>query len=131
MAKVDMELILDAAHSDDGMQQHTTISACFRAKTLACRLQVVEKPVPDELLAQAAEKRSELIEAVANADEEVAELFLEEAAVDGDTLAAAIRRSTIRNEFFPVFMGSAYKNVGVQLLLDGVRDYLPDPTEVH
>jgi elongation factor G len=87
--------------------------------------------VPDHMLDDATAKRAELVEAVANVDDEVAELFLGEEDVPGDVLYAGIRRSTIANAFFPVFMGSAYRNVGVQLLLDGVASYLPDPTEVR
>ena len=96
----------------------------------AC-LQVVEGPVPDDMAADVAAKRAELLECVANVDDAVMELFIEEQPVDGATLAAAVRRATINTDFFPVFIGSAYKNVGVQLLLDGVSAYLPDPTEVR
>jgi elongation factor G len=87
--------------------------------------------VPAGMAEEVAARRAELVEAVANADDDVMELYIEERPVDGDALAAAIRRATVSRAFFPVFLGSAYKNVGVQLLLDGVSSYLPDPTEVR
>jgi elongation factor G len=74
-------------------------------------------------------KRLLLLEKLAEVDDEVAELFLEEADVPTSTLKAAIRRAVIANQFVPVFMGSAFKNKGVQPLLDGVVDYLPAPFE--
>jgi elongation factor G len=74
-------------------------------------------------------KRLELVERLADVDDEVAEIFLMEEFPDKDTLKAAIRRQTIACTFVPVFMGSAFKNKGVQPLLDGVVDYLPEPIE--
>ena len=75
------------------------------------------------------EKRAELIETIANLDPEVEDLFLNEAEVPVEVLKKAIRRLTIELKFAPVFMGSAYKNKGVQLALDGVVDFLPHPAE--
>ena len=92
---------------------------------------MTEVPLPDDLKAQAEERRQELVEAVADADDAVADLFLAEEDVPGSVLHAAIRRATVARSFFPVFMGSAYRNVGVQLLLDGVSDFLPSPTDVR
>ncbi len=83
-----------------------------------------------EQTAQAAEKRNELIEKLADVDEQLGELFLMEEPIDEDMLRGAIRRATTSLAFVPIFMGSAYKNKGVQLLLDGVTDYLPSPAEV-
>ena len=85
--------------------------------------------VPEDMQELVEEKRTELIERLADADDEVAEFFLMEEIPDVDTLKAAIRRSTISCSFVPVFMGSAFKNKGVQPLLDGVIDYLPKPEE--
>ena len=82
------------------------------------------------MLVEVNQRREELIECLADVDDDVAACFLEEEPVHGDLLAAAIRRQTVANAFFPVFMGSAYKNVGVQLLLNGVSNYLPDPAQV-
>lgn len=86
--------------------------------------------MPDNLADNAKAARQELVEVVADLDDEVADLFLAEEKVPGPTLEAAIRRQTIAQNFIPVFMGSAYRNVGVQPLLDGVSSFLPDPTEV-
>ncbi|CAN0035926.1 unnamed protein product [Scytosiphon promiscuus] len=91
---------------------------------------VEEIAVPDRMEEEVKAARTLLVEMMADLDEEVAELFLMEEEVDDATLKAAMRRATISLNFVPVFMGSAYKNKGVQLLLDGVLDYLPNPLEV-
>ncbi len=88
-------------------------------------------PVPDDLASTAAEKRRELVETVAEVDEALGEVFLMGEDPTPEQLAGAIRRATIKRDFAPVFMGSAFKNKGVQLLLDGVVDYLPAPHEVE
>ena len=67
------------------------------------------------------------LERLADVDDEIAELFLMEEEIDSSTMKEAIRRQTIACKFVPVFMGSAFKNKGVQPLLDGVADYLPEP----
>lgn len=94
-------------------------------------LQITEVAMPEALQAEAEQRRQELVEAVADVDDEVADLFLAEAAVPGAVLHAAVRRATVARTFIPVFMGSAYRNVGVQPLLDGVSAYLPSPTDVR
>ncbi|XP_029026133.1 elongation factor G, mitochondrial isoform X1 [Betta splendens] len=86
--------------------------------------------VPADFRAEAAERRQELVECVANTDETLGELFLEERIPTNDDLKAAIRRSTVKRLFSPVLVGTALKNKGVQPLLDAVLDYLPNPTEV-
>jgi elongation factor G len=85
--------------------------------------------VPADLLPLVEEKRMELLERLADVDDEIAELFLMEETPDKATLKAAMRRAVIACQFVPVFMGSAFKNKGVQPLLDGVIDYLPEPVE--
>jgi elongation factor G len=75
-------------------------------------------------------KRKELIEALAAVDEEIGECFLNEQFPSREVLQAAIRRCCIKRTFLPVFMGTALGNCGVQTLLDGVIDYLPDPTQI-
>ncbi|KAF8068404.1 elongation factor G [Scenedesmus sp. PABB004] len=93
-------------------------------------LEVIDGPVPAELADEVEARRAELIERVSEVDDGLAELFLAEEPISAEALAAAIRRATLANRFAPVFMGSAYKNKGVQPLLDGVADYLPCPTDV-
>ena len=90
---------------------------------------VKEVPVPEEYKAPVAAARAELIERLAEVDEAIGDLFLAEKAPTVEQLKAAVRRQTIALALVPVFLGSAYKNKGVQLLLDGVCDYLPSPAE--
>lgn len=93
--------------------------------------QVSEMDIPQELLQLVKDKRARLVESVAEVDEVLLDAFLSELPITPETLKAAIRRCTINRTFVPVFMGSAYKNCGVQLLLDGAIDYLPDPRQVE
>lgn len=86
--------------------------------------------IPAELKDQAEELRAELIEAVAETDEDLMMKYLEGEEITEDELKKAIRQATLSVDFYPVFCGSAFKNKGVQLLLDGVLDYLPAPTDV-
>ncbi|KAJ9508924.1 hypothetical protein QJQ45_028252 [Haematococcus lacustris] len=92
---------------------------------------VRELAIPAELEEEVEARRAELVERVSEVDDQVAELFLGEEAVSPEALQAGIRRATLAQRFQPVFMGSAFKNKGVQLLLDGVTDYLPCPTDVE
>ncbi|KAJ8368805.1 hypothetical protein SKAU_G00088330 [Synaphobranchus kaupii] len=87
--------------------------------------------IPAEFRAEATDRRQELVECVANADDVLGEMFLEERVPSVDQLKAAIRRATIQRAFTPVLVGTALKNKGVQPLLDAVLEYLPNPTEVN
>eukprot|EP00316_Scyphosphaera_apsteinii_P011335 CAMPEP_0119333016 /NCGR_PEP_ID=MMETSP1333-20130426/84116_1 /TAXON_ID=418940 /ORGANISM="Scyphosphaera apsteinii, Strain RCC1455" /LENGTH=716 /DNA_ID=CAMNT_0007342957 /DNA_START=41 /DNA_END=2192 /DNA_ORIENTATION=+ len=89
-----------------------------------------ETEVPSELAEAVDAKRLEMIERLADADEEIAEYYLAEDDPPVELLRAAIRRQTILRTFTPVFMGSAFKNKGVHPLLDAVISYLPEPREV-
>ncbi|CAA3012791.1 elongation factor G-2, mitochondrial [Olea europaea subsp. europaea] len=91
---------------------------------------IVIEDIPANIEALALEKRRELIEAVSEVDDKLAEAFLSDEPISSIDLEEAIRRATIAQKFVPVFMGSAFKNKGVQPLLDGVLSYLPSPTEV-
>lgn len=88
------------------------------------------KEVPEDLLDEALRRREALIEAVAEVDEEIMTKYLEGEEITIPELKAAIRRATIKVEFFPVLCGSSFKNKGVQLMLDAVIDYLPAPTDI-
>ena len=76
------------------------------------------------------EYRNELIEMAVEQDDEVMEKYLEGEEPDVETLKRLIRKGTIALAFFPTYCGSAFKNKGVQLVLDAVVDFLPSPTEV-
>lgn len=86
---------------------------------------------PPDLMELALDKRAELIEALADVDDEIAEIFLEEEEPTIEQIKAAIRRATISLRFTPVFMGSALGDTAIQPMLDGVCDYLPNPSEVE
>jgi len=88
--------------------------------------------IPADLADKAAEYREKLIETLAEADDEIMEVYLEEGDVfDVPTLKAAIRRATLADKVNPVLTGTAFKNKGVQPLLDAVNDYLPSPVDVE
>ena len=86
--------------------------------------------IPADLQAKAEEYRAEMVEAVAESNEELMEKYLEEGELTVDELKAGIRQLTINGEAFPVLCGSAFKNRGVQPMLDAVIEYLPSPLDV-
>lgn len=86
--------------------------------------------IPENIRQLAEAKRAELIEHLSEADETLCDLFLNEEPISNLDIAQALRRATVSLRFTPVFVGSAFKNTGVQPLLDGVCAYLPDPSEV-
>ena len=86
--------------------------------------------IPADLVEKAEQYRSELVEAVAESSEELMEKYLEEGELTVDELKAGIRQLTINGEAFPVLCGSAFKNRGVQPMLDAVIEYLPSPLDV-
>ena len=88
------------------------------------------REIPSDLQAKAEEYRAELIEAVAESSEELMEKYLEGEELTIDDLKAGIRQLTINGEAFPVLCGSAFKNRGVQPMLDAVIEYLPSPLDV-
>lgn len=89
-----------------------------------------EIEIPDEYKDQAEEYRLKLIEAVAEYDEDLMMKYLEEEVITVEELKAAIRKATVTGDFYPVLCGSAFKNKGIQFVLDAVIDYLPAPTDV-
>jgi elongation factor G len=92
--------------------------------------EIEETEIPAEYLEQAEEWREKLVEAVADTDEDLMMKFLEGEEITEEELKAGIRKATLTVDFFPVMCGSAFKNKGVQLMLDAVIDYLPAPTDV-
>jgi elongation factor G len=93
--------------------------------------EVREAEIPAELAEEAKAARARMIESIADVDDAIAEKYLAEDPIDAEDLVPAIRRATVAFKATPVFLGSAYKNKGVQLLLDGIAAYLPTPTEVE
>ncbi|WP_342580638.1 elongation factor G [Ureibacillus sp. FSL W7-1570] len=104
------------------------MKAYFYTNDLGTDIQVGE--IPEEYQAQAEEYREKLIEAVAELDEELMEKYFAGEEITVEELKAAIRKATIAVEFYPVLCGSAFKNKGVQLMLDAVVDYLPSPVDI-
>ena len=88
------------------------------------------RDIPADMTDQVEEWREKLVERAVEEDDDVMERYLEGEQPDIDTLKRCIRRGAITMKFFPTFCGSSFKNKGVQLVLDGVIDYLPNPTEV-
>ncbi|MFU2206860.1 elongation factor G [Streptococcus pluranimalium] len=91
---------------------------------------ILEEDIPAEYLEQAEEYREKLVEAVAETDEDLMMKYLEGEEITNEELMEGIRKATINVEFFPVLCGSAFKNKGVQLMLDAVIDYLPSPLDI-
>ena len=91
---------------------------------------IQETDIPEDLQDLAEEWREKLVEAVAETDEELMERYLEGDEISQEELKATIRKATCAAEFYPVLCGSAFKNKGVQLMLDAVVDYLPSPLDV-
>ena len=87
-------------------------------------------PVPDDLVDQCDEMREYLVEAAAEANDELMDAYLETGELSEEQIKAGIRARTLANEIVPVLGGSAFKNKGVQAVLDAVVEYLPSPTEV-
>ncbi len=92
---------------------------------------VTEKEIPEEFLERATNYRHDLVEQAASLDDSLMERYLEdEDSITVPMLKASLRKSTLERVCYPVFCGSALRNIGVQRLIDGVIDYLPNPTEV-
>ncbi|MCE9591077.1 MAG: elongation factor G [Planctomycetes bacterium] len=90
---------------------------------------VEEREIPAELLDLAKEWRQKLVEKAAELDDKLTEKFLMEEPISADEIRAAMRKGTIAQAVFPVFCGAALQNIGVQKIIDGIIDYLPNPTE--
>ncbi len=100
----------------------------WRDESLGAKFDYV--PIPDDMVEQAQEYRAKLIEAVAELDDDVMAAFFEGKEPDVPTIKRLIRKAVLNSTFFPVLCGSAFKNKGVQPLLDAVVDYLPSPVDV-
>ena len=88
------------------------------------------EPIPADMVEKAEQYRQQMIESIAETDEELFEKFCNEEEITVDELRAALRKATIDNMIVPVVCGTSYKNKGVQKLLDAIIDYMPAPTDV-
>ncbi|WP_026569041.1 MULTISPECIES: elongation factor G [Sediminibacillus] len=123
-----VQLPIGAEDNFEGIIDLISMEAYYYMDDLGTRAEA--RPIPDEYKEQAEEYRTNLVEAVAELDEELMMKYLEGEEISNEELKAAVRAATLSVEFYPVFCGSAFKNKGVQLLIDGVIDYLPSPTDV-
>jgi elongation factor G len=103
-------------------------SIIWQDDSLGAKFDIVE--ISDDLLEEAKKKREELIEMAVEADDQAMEDYLEGKEISVDTLKKCIRKGTIEFKFVPVLCGTAFKNKGVQPLLDAVVDYLPSPKDI-
>ncbi|MBU5267637.1 elongation factor G [Virgibacillus proomii] len=123
-----VQLPIGAEDNFEGIIDLITMHAFFYEDDLGTHAE--EREIPDEYKEKAEELRNNLVEAVSELDEDLMMKYLEGEEITNDELKSAIRKATLNVEFYPVFCGSAFKNKGVQLMLDGVIDYLPAPTDV-
>ncbi|BAC12072.1 translation elongation factor EF-G [Oceanobacillus iheyensis HTE831] len=123
-----IQMPIGAEDEFHGIIDLITMDAYFYLDDLGQRSETRE--IPAEYKDEAEELRASLIEAVAETDEELMMKYLEGEEISNDELKTAIRQATLNVDFYPVLCGSAFKNKGVQLMLDAVLDYLPAPTDV-
>lgn len=123
-----VQLPIGAEDNFEGIIDLVTMQAFYYEDELGTRAEARE--IPAEYKEKAEELRAELVEAVAELDEDLMMQYLEGEEISNEQLRKAIRTGTLNVEFYPVYCGSAFKNKGVQLVLDGVIDYLPAPTDV-
>jgi elongation factor G len=100
----------------------------WRDETLGAEFDVVD--IPDDLVEKAKQYRDQMIEAVSEFDDKLFEKFVHGEALTNEEIMAGIRKATIAMKIFPVICGSAFKNKGVQTMMDAVVDYLPSPLDV-
>ncbi|WP_404450861.1 elongation factor G [Virgibacillus necropolis] len=123
-----VQLPIGAEDDFEGIIDLVTMEAYYYEDDLGTRAE--SRAIPDEYKDKADELRAALLESVSELDEDLMMKYLEGEEISNEELKNAIREATLNVEFYPVFCGSAFKNKGVQLMLDGVIDYLPAPTDV-
>ena len=123
-----VQLPIGAEDNFTGIIDLVDMKAYLYTNDLGTDIQEIE--IPEDMQELAEEWRGNLVEAVADTDEDLMMAYLDGEEIDAETLKAGIRKATLAVEFYPVFCGSSFKNKGVQLLLNGVIDYLPAPTDI-
>ncbi|MGG1632538.1 elongation factor G [Rossellomorea sp. NRS-1567] len=124
-----IQLPIGAEDDFEGIIDLVEMKAYFYEDDLGTRAEA--RDIPEEYKDQAEEYRGKLIEAVSELDEELMMKYLEGEELSNEEIKSAIRAATLTVEFYPVVCGSAFKNKGVQLLIDSVIDYLPAPSDVE
>ncbi|MFC4323842.1 elongation factor G [Litchfieldia salsa] len=124
-----IQLPIGAEDQFEGIIDLVEMKATYYGNDLGTDIQEIE--IPEEYMAQAEEYREKLVEAVAELDEALMEKYLGGEEITNEELKAGIRQGTCNVEFYPVICGSAFKNKGVQKMLDAVIDYLPSPLDVE
>lgn len=125
---VPLQIPIGAEDKFEGVIDLVQMKAHLYTNDLGTDIQIVD--IPEDMQAKAEEYRMILVEAVAEADDALMERYLEGEEISSEALMLGIRKATINDNMVPMLCGSAFKNKGVQLLLDAVVDYLPSPTEV-
>ena len=122
-----MQLPIGLEDKLEGVIDLVTMKALYFEGENGTQIRTAE--IPQHLLADAQKYREEMVDAATMFSDELAEAFLEGTETE-EMIRAAVRKGTLAEQFVPVFLGSAYKNKGIQPLLDAVGYYLPDPTEI-
>ena len=125
---IPIQVPIGAEDNFQGIVNLLTMKAHVYKDDLGENIEIVE--IPADLVEIAEEKRGEMIEAIADTDEDMMMAYLEGEEISHDDLVKALRTATIDNVIVPVLCGTAYKNKGVQILLDAIIDYMPAPTDV-
>ena len=126
---VPLQLAIGAEEEFEGVIDLIKMKAIYWDKD-SMGVQFEEKDIPADLEDLAQEYREQMVETAAESSEELMDSYLEEGELSAEQIKAALRELTIANEIVPVMCGSAFKNKGVQAMLDGVVEYLPSPVEV-
>ncbi|NBD17857.1 MAG: elongation factor G [Cyanobacteria bacterium] len=125
---VPIQLPIGAESDFLGLVDLVGMKAYIYNNDLGTDIEITE--IPEEMMELAQEYRAKLVEAVAETDEELLEKYLAEETLSEEEIRSGLRKGTLNREIVPMLCGSAFKNKGVQLLLNAVVDYLPAPTEV-
>ena len=123
-----VQLPIGAEDDFEGIVDLVEMKAYYYGNELGTEIEEAE--IPEDMQELAQEQHERLVEAVVELDEDLMVAYLEGEEISTEQLKAAIRQATLDVEFYPCFCGSAFKNKGVQLLLNGIVDYLPAPTDV-
>jgi len=122
-----LQVPIGAEENLQGMIDLVEMEAIFYEDEMG--MKPIRKPIPDDMLSQANNYREKLIEAAAEADDQLLEKYLAGEALTKEEIKAGLRRATISAKIIPVVCGSAFKNKGVQPLLNAIIDYLPSPLD--